>query len=282
MTSLDPLMTRETVALDTPANLAISRILLMDIAVPWGEEFFQLYRRLRLAAAEDASENNNYHSQKAVDSVYMPRRRLYRRETLLNVIVHIPSAKRRICFRKRLILPKIQKESRRAKHPQSKQLTFAPPLTRALGIQDSVLVRLAQRGRLERMSRGVYRIAHFPADRLAQYREAVLWAQASQGPECIALSHVLYVVLRHVLFNMGVGQQAFGVSKANGQIERLGCVRLLHLFEVGEQHLGLTLEASIFALVPGLDLPTFSGFVNNIGLVIVRRASAIVAEKLLE
>lgn len=61
---------------------------------------------------------------------------------------------------------------------------------RALGIRDSVLVRLAQRGRLERVSRGVYRIAHYPADRLAQYREAVLWAQASHhGPERIALSH---------------------------------------------------------------------------------------------
>ena len=61
---------------------------------------------------------------------------------------------------------------------------------RAHGIQDSVLVRLTQRGRLERMSRGVYRIAHYPADRLAQYREAVLWAQASHhGPERIALSH---------------------------------------------------------------------------------------------
>ena len=32
---------------------------------------------------------------------------------------------------------------------------------RALGIQDSVLVRLAQRGRLERMSRGVYRMRTF-------------------------------------------------------------------------------------------------------------------------
>jgi predicted transcriptional regulator of viral defense system len=32
--------------------------------------------------------------------------------------------------------------------------------SRAAGIQDSVLVRLAQRGRLERMTRGVYRIAH--------------------------------------------------------------------------------------------------------------------------
>jgi predicted transcriptional regulator of viral defense system len=61
--------------------------------------------------------------------------------------------------------------------------------SRAAGIQDSVLVRLAQRGRLERVTRGVYRIAHYPSDRLAQYREAVLWAKASQGPENIALSH---------------------------------------------------------------------------------------------
>lgn len=61
---------------------------------------------------------------------------------------------------------------------------------RALGIQDSVLVRLAQRGRLERMSRGVYRIVQYPIDSLAQYREAILWAQAGHhGPERIALSH---------------------------------------------------------------------------------------------
>jgi predicted transcriptional regulator of viral defense system len=66
---------------------------------------------------------------------------------------------------------------------------------RALGIQDSVLVRLAQRGRLERMSRGVYRMAHYPADRLAQYREAILWVQASQGPERIALSHETALLL---------------------------------------------------------------------------------------
>ncbi len=67
---------------------------------------------------------------------------------------------------------------------------FTSKEARDLGIQDSVLARLAQRGRLERMSRGVYRIAHFPVDRLAQYREAVLWAQANHhGPERIALSH---------------------------------------------------------------------------------------------
>jgi len=73
---------------------------------------------------------------------------------------------------------------------------------RAAGIQDSVLVRLAQRGRLERMTRGVYRIAHYPSDRLAQYREAVLWAKASQGPEDIALSHETALML-------------YGISDAN-------------------------------------------------------------------
>ncbi len=69
---------------------------------------------------------------------------------------------------------------------------------RAAGIQDSVLVRLAQRGRLERMTRGVYRIAHYPSDRLAQYREAVLWAKASQGPERIALSHETALLLHGI------------------------------------------------------------------------------------
>jgi predicted transcriptional regulator of viral defense system len=66
---------------------------------------------------------------------------------------------------------------------------FTSKQARAKGIKDSVLVRLAQRGRLVRRARGVYRIAHHPSDRFAQYREAVLWAHASNGPEQIALSH---------------------------------------------------------------------------------------------
>ena len=66
---------------------------------------------------------------------------------------------------------------------------FTSKQARENGIQDSVLVRLAQRGRLIRAARGVYRISHYPADRFAQYREAVLWAQASHGPERAALSH---------------------------------------------------------------------------------------------
>jgi len=60
---------------------------------------------------------------------------------------------------------------------------------RALGIADSVLSRLTQRWKLGRVARGVYRIPYFPADRLSQYREAVLWARASHGPQRVALSH---------------------------------------------------------------------------------------------
>jgi predicted transcriptional regulator of viral defense system len=60
---------------------------------------------------------------------------------------------------------------------------------RSLGIKDSVLARLTQRGKLQRVARGVYRIPYFPSDRLGQYREAILWARADSGPEKIALSH---------------------------------------------------------------------------------------------
>jgi predicted transcriptional regulator of viral defense system len=61
--------------------------------------------------------------------------------------------------------------------------------SRCLGIKDSVLARLTQRGKLQRVARGVYRIPYFPSDRLGQYREAILWARADGGPEKIALSH---------------------------------------------------------------------------------------------
>jgi predicted transcriptional regulator of viral defense system len=79
---------------------------------------------------------------------------------------------------------------------------FTSRQARDKGIKDSVLVRLAQRGRLERTARGVYRLVHYPADRFAQYREAVLWAQASQGPQRIALSHETALLL-------------FGISDVN-------------------------------------------------------------------
>jgi predicted transcriptional regulator of viral defense system len=59
---------------------------------------------------------------------------------------------------------------------------------RDAGFTDSVLARLMQRGRLERMARGVYRIPQLGSDRFSQYREGVLWAQSSQGPSIVALS----------------------------------------------------------------------------------------------
>jgi predicted transcriptional regulator of viral defense system len=60
---------------------------------------------------------------------------------------------------------------------------------RRAGILDSVLVCLAQCGRLERAARGVYRIAHYPQARFSQYREAILWADASKGPAEAVLTH---------------------------------------------------------------------------------------------
>jgi predicted transcriptional regulator of viral defense system len=70
------------------------------------------------------------------------------------------------------------------------------------GFTDSVLVRLAQRGRLERTARGVYRIPYVPLNRFSQYREAILWAKAHRGPIDVALSHETALV-------------AYGITDAN-------------------------------------------------------------------
>lgn len=56
------------------------------------------------------------------------------------------------------------------------------------GISRRTLVGMVQRGRLERISRGVYRLAHSHRDPLSAYREAILWAQSHRGPR-VALSH---------------------------------------------------------------------------------------------
>jgi predicted transcriptional regulator of viral defense system len=66
---------------------------------------------------------------------------------------------------------------------------------RDAGIADSVLARLTKRGRLEKVTRGVYRVPYSPPDRLSQYREVVLWAKANRGPEAAALSHLTDLAL---------------------------------------------------------------------------------------
>lgn len=60
---------------------------------------------------------------------------------------------------------------------------------RAEGFTDSVLARLVQRRRIERIARGVYRVPYFSPGPFSQYREAVLWAKANRGPDPVALSH---------------------------------------------------------------------------------------------
>jgi predicted transcriptional regulator of viral defense system len=60
---------------------------------------------------------------------------------------------------------------------------------RQAGVTDSVLTRLVQRGRIERTSRGVYRVPYLTPGRFSQYREAVLWAKANHGPKQVAISH---------------------------------------------------------------------------------------------
>ena len=79
---------------------------------------------------------------------------------------------------------------------------FSSEQAREAGFTDSVLVRLAQRGRIERTARGVYRIPYVPLNRFSQYREAVLWAKAHRGPINVALSHETALVI-------------YGISDAN-------------------------------------------------------------------
>ena len=73
---------------------------------------------------------------------------------------------------------------------------------RAEGFTDSVLARLVQRKRIERVARGVYRIPYFSPGQFPQYREAVLWAKANRGPEPVAISHATALAV-------------YGISDAN-------------------------------------------------------------------
>jgi len=73
---------------------------------------------------------------------------------------------------------------------------------RQAGIADSVLVRLAQRGRLERTARGVYRIPYMSPSRFSQHQGAILWAKAHRGPKEVALSHATALAV-------------YGISDAN-------------------------------------------------------------------
>lgn len=51
----------------------------------------------------------------------------------------------------------------------------------AAGVRQPTLVMMARRGTLERVSRGVYRLVHFPGHPLAQYMQATLWPYDRAG-----------------------------------------------------------------------------------------------------
>lgn len=56
---------------------------------------------------------------------------------------------------------------------------------RAVGYADNTVAQMARRGRLERVSQGVYRIPFLPPGPLAGYMEAALWPVGARG----VLSH---------------------------------------------------------------------------------------------
>jgi len=56
------------------------------------------------------------------------------------------------------------------------------------GVTRRTLAGMVERGRLQRTSRGVYRLAHSRPDPFSSYREAILAAQAHCGPRGV-LSH---------------------------------------------------------------------------------------------
>lgn len=66
---------------------------------------------------------------------------------------------------------------------------FTAAQAKAAGLQQVRLVQLAQRGDIERVTRGVYRFTRFPASQLAHYMAAVLWPQVRRRDVLGVVSH---------------------------------------------------------------------------------------------
>ena len=71
---------------------------------------------------------------------------------------------------------------------------FTAAQATAASIRNQAVVLMARRRSVERVSRGVYRIANYPLFRHAQYMEATLWPQGVQG----VLSHESALVLHEL------------------------------------------------------------------------------------
>jgi predicted transcriptional regulator of viral defense system len=66
---------------------------------------------------------------------------------------------------------------------------FTAAQARAAGLYQVRLVQLAKQGDIERVSRGVYRLARFPISRLSHYMQAVLWPQVRRPDVVGVISH---------------------------------------------------------------------------------------------
>ena len=55
---------------------------------------------------------------------------------------------------------------------------FTSAQAKRAGIIQNTLTHMARRGAIQRVSRGVYRLVHYPVSPLSQYMEAALWPQA--------------------------------------------------------------------------------------------------------
>ena len=60
------------------------------------------------------------------------------------------------------------------------------------------LVQLHDRGALERVSRGLYRLTHFPLSSLSQYMEATLWPQVRRPDARAVISHASALALHRL------------------------------------------------------------------------------------
>jgi predicted transcriptional regulator of viral defense system len=125
---------------------------------------------------------------------------------------------------------------------------------RSAGFTDSVLARLVQRERIERIARGVYRIPYFPPGRFSQYREAVLWAKANRGPDSVAISHETALAL-------------YGISDANPTLVHLTVPKSARLRREKPQNVTVhrdDLTKNDITVQEGLPLTTISRTVTDL------------------
>ena len=72
---------------------------------------------------------------------------------------------------------------------------FTAAQGKAAGVLQVRLVQLHKRGDIERVSRGVYRLARYPISPLGQYMEAALWPQVRRPGARGVISHAFALVI---------------------------------------------------------------------------------------